>query len=158
MGKRILIEVSYIIVAKINFITFDVNTAQDIILETVLLQLSLTTEYVVNKSFVGYIIIFYGSINFGSEICIINYDCRNKRILFKLVESKTNKDLDEIIFIVISQVIKIDMRKYADNILAQPFLASQFMSIIVEEISIIGIVSTWFTILRNVRNLCAVYL
>jgi len=45
----ILIEVSYVIVAKIYLIYVDVNTTQDIILETVFFQLRFTSEHIFNK-------------------------------------------------------------------------------------------------------------
>ena len=68
LSIRILIEVSHVIVAKIYLIFVDVNTTQDIILESVFLQLRFTTVHIFNKCFVGGIIVFYGSVYFCSEI------------------------------------------------------------------------------------------
>ena len=105
LSIRILIEVSHVIVAKIYLIFVDVNTTQDIILENVF-----TTIHIFNKCFVGGIIVFYGSVYFCSEIGIANYDSRDEGVLGKFVESKVSKYCSYIIFLVISQAVKIDMR------------------------------------------------
>ena len=96
LSIRILIEVSHVIVAKIYLIFVDVNTTQDIILESVFLQLCFTTVHIFNKCFVGGIIVFYGSVYFCSEIGIANYDSRDEGVLGKFVESKFSKYLSNI--------------------------------------------------------------
>ena len=110
LSIRILIEVSHVIVAKINLIFVDVNTTQDIILETVFLQLRFTTVNIFNKCFVSGIIVFYGSVYFCSEIGISNYDSRDEGVLGKFVESNVSEYCRYIILLLIIQSVKREIR------------------------------------------------